>query len=211
MTKYKFFNDDDIRNKLRKLKNSELQSEFKKLVDAHNNHEIDRRQFDKLRNKLMAWAKESRAQILAERNQLINDAEIKYLNELAGSGADVDRFVNVYENVSKFDADKLASEYEKRLKVGDKAGMRAAAFAAAEKGINRVTNDYKHRDPEWKKTAEEYQEFNKNVASKDAKMQTGFGDPDFQLTEPKLKTKIIQFGYVGSEKQPHYIDRLEMQ
>ncbi len=208
---YKHFNDDNVRNKLRQLCKIELKNEFQKLVDAHNEHQISRQQFDKLKSQLMARAKEGRSQILAERDQLINDASIRYLNELAGSGADVDRFVNVYENVSKFDGDKLASEYEKRLKVGDKAGMRAAAFAAAEKGVNRVTNDFKHRDPDWGKTAEEYKDFNKNVASKEAKMKAGFGDPDFVFTEPRIKSKTVQFGFVGKERQPHYIDRLEMQ
>jgi len=212
MQKYKYFDDNEVRGKLRKLKNADLPNEYKKLLDSYNEHQIDRRQFDKLKSSLMVKAKEARAAILAERNQLINKAEVSYLNELAGSGKDVDRFVQTYDQVNKFDSDKLASEYEKRLKVGDETGQRACAFASAEKMINRVVNDYKGRNPGWAETAEEYRSFHKNIASKDAKMKAGFGDPDFQIMEPQVKTKTVQFGYVlaGSERRPHYVERLEL-
>ena len=169
--------------------------------EAYNRAEID--DVQKLRHLKNQWIYEQNSKLTEIRdrfyNEIDNVREDLAAKAFAPTASDRAEFRSVYNELSKLkDRDEIERKYADAKRFADSPAQKAAVARAADLGIRSITDDYKKRNENFAKHADQLMEFNEGANDITAKMAVKMRLTS--ITEPPIKRKEVAFGFTNNEK-----------
>jgi hypothetical protein len=173
--------------------------DLSKANDAYNRAEID--DVQKLRQLKNQWIYEQNNKLSEIRDrfysEIDNVREDLAAKAFAPTASDRAEFRSVYNELSQLkDRDEIERKYADAKRFADSPAQKAAVARAADLGIRSITDDYKKRNENFAKHADQLLEFNEGANDLTAKMAVKMRLTS--ITEPPLKRKEVNFGFTNS-------------